>query len=331
MDPPNGLTHLNCHAMKIMYLMDAYRDPYAGTEQQLFNLIDGLDRSRFTPALALFRPSAHIDQYGFPCPVEVLNIHRMFSPRTIIKMTRFALALKRNNYRLVHIFFNDASILAPAFLKLFGIRVVISRRDMGFWYTPGKLAILRVNRIFIDRVIANCQAVKQVTHEKEGIPLEKIQVIYNGHAPPPDPVDHNARENPPWLNDGKAVVGIVANIRPVKRIGDLIHAFGLLRRYRSDVKLVIVGSGDTRPLQELARELNLADHVYFTGAQTDIPPIIRQFDVGVLCSESEGLSNAIIEYMQCRVPVVCTDTGGNSELVLDGETGYRVPVYRHAR
>ncbi|MCS3904321.1 glycosyltransferase involved in cell wall biosynthesis [Methylohalomonas lacus] len=313
--------------MKIMYLMDAYRDPYAGTEQQLYNLIDGLDRSRFTPALTLFRPSAHIDQYGFPCPVEVLNIRRMFSPRTLITMIRFALALRREHYRLVHIFFNDASILAPVFLKIFGIRVVISRRDMGFWYTPGKLAILRGNRFFIDRVIANSEAVKRVTHDKERVPLEKIQVIYNGHAQPAtNPVDDSALENSSYLKNGEKVIGIVANIRPVKRIDDLIRAFGLLRRNRTDVKLVIVGSGDTGPLQELARELDLADHVHFTGAKTDIPPIIRQFDVGVLCSESEGLSNAIIEYMQCGVPVVCTDTGGNRELVQDGETGYRVPV-----
>lgn len=313
--------------MKIMYLMDAYRDPYAGTEQQLYNLIDGLDRSRFTPTLALFQPSAHINEYGFPCPVEVLNIRRMFSPYTLIRMIRFTLALKRNNYQLVHIFFNDASILAPVFLKMVGIKVIISRRDMGFWYTPGKLTILRGNRFFIDQVIANCQAVKQVTHKKEGMPLEKIQVIYNGSTlPGTGPIDRSALENMPYLKEGRKVIGIVANIRPVKRIDDLIRAFGLLRRYRSDVKLVIVGSGDTRPLQELVRELNLVDYVHFTGAQKDILPIIRQFDVGVLCSESEGLSNAIIEYMQCHVPVVCTDTGGNRELVQDGETGYRVPV-----
>ena len=64
----------------------------------------------------------------------------------------------------------------------------------------------------------------------------------------------------------------------------------------------------------------------FLGKQENTLPIIRQFDVGVICSESEGFSNSIIEYIYCGVPVVCTDTGGNGEIIIDEETGYLVPV-----
>jgi len=313
--------------MKIMYLIDVYRDPYAGTEKQLYNLINGLDRSKFTPALTLFCPSVYIDTFGFPCQVNVLKIKRLFSLFSLFKMISFALTLRRSGYRIVHIYFTDASLIAPIILKLAGIKVIISRRDMGYWYTTGKLAILRLNRFVIDRVIVNCAAVKQITHKKEKVPLAKIQVIYNGYLPEKfSPVNPSTNKEPPFLKNGRKLIGLVANIRPVKRIDDLIHAFRLLRPHCSDTELVIVGSGDTRPLEQLARKLDITEHVHFLGAQTDILPIIRQFDVAVLCSDSEGLSNAIIEYMQCLVPVVCTDTGGNDELIKNGVTGYLVPV-----
>jgi len=48
--------------------------------------------------------------------------------------------------------------------------------------------------------------------------------------------------------------------------------------------------------------------------------------VAVLCSESEGFSNALIEYMQAGRPIICTDTGGNPELVQNGTNGFLVPV-----
>ena len=54
-------------------------------------------------------------------------------------------------------------------------------------------------------------------------------------------------------------------------------------------------------------------------------PIIRLFDVGVLTSLSEGLSNALIEYGALGVPTVATDVGGNAEIVKDGVSGSLVP------
>jgi glycosyltransferase involved in cell wall biosynthesis len=68
----------------------------------------------------------------------------------------------------------------------------------------------------------------------------------------------------------------------------------------------------------------LGDVVHFTGAVAEPVPYIREFTVGVLPSDSEGLSNAILEYMACGVPVVCTNVGGNPEIVRDGESGLLV-------
>jgi len=123
------------------------------------------------------------------------------------------------------------------------------------------------------------------------------------------------------------IIGIVANLRPVKRHADLLHAFARVRARMSRAHLIVVGSGELKhELWSLANALQIQPFVHFIGSSPDVVPIIKNCAVCVLCSDSEGLSNAIIEYLGCGRPVVCTDTGGNPELVQDGVNGFLVPV-----
>jgi glycosyltransferase involved in cell wall biosynthesis len=74
----------------------------------------------------------------------------------------------------------------------------------------------------------------------------------------------------------------------------------------------------------------MLDRVHFLGARKEVSEILRALDVYVLCSESEGMSNTILEAMASGRPVVATAVGGNPELVLDGETGLLVrPNHPH--
>src|SRR5262249_29496798 len=63
----------------------------------------------------------------------------------------------------------------------------------------------------------------------------------------------------------------------------------------------------------------------FLGKQKAVEGIVDTFDIGVLSTFTEGISNSIMEYMALRKPVVATDGGGTKELVVDGETGFLVP------
>jgi glycosyltransferase involved in cell wall biosynthesis len=64
--------------------------------------------------------------------------------------------------------------------------------------------------------------------------------------------------------------------------------------------------------------------VTFVGNRADVPDLLRIFDVFVLPSKNEGISNTILEAMATAVPVVVTNVGGNQELVEDGSTGFLV-------
>ncbi|WP_254432084.1 glycosyltransferase [Aquisalimonas sp. 2447] len=122
------------------------------------------------------------------------------------------------------------------------------------------------------------------------------------------------------------IVGLVANIRPIKRIEDLVDAVALLSCQGLDVHAAIVGSGDPEPLRDRARATGVGERVHFLGGRSDVAACLQHFHVGALCSESEGFSNTLLEYMRAGLPVVCTDAGGNLEAVRHGETGFLYPV-----
>lgn len=314
--------------VKVAYLMDMYAHPYGGTERQVLELIQNLDRSRFQPHVAVFRESEYLSSNEFNCPVDILGIEKLASVLSIIKLYRYIRELKKREFSIVHIYFNDASIIAPPFLKLTGLRIIVSRRDMGFWYNAVNSKFLQFNRIFVDRVITNSQAVKKSVQDNEGYPDSKVTVIYNGYNRARNLINPGSavKENL-GINSDSPIVGIVANLRPIKRIDDLIKAFAIVVKKYTNAWLVIVGAGEQRDmLHNLAVSLGIIDRVIFTGQIANVVPIIQEFTVGVLCSESEGFSNSILEYMNLGKPTVCTDVGGNPEIVQDGINGFLVSI-----
>lgn len=310
-----------------MYLIDVYRNPYAGTESQLYSLITDLDRTKINPSLTLFRESEYITKQGFPCETQTLGVNKLFSFNALKKMLDFARQLKKQGYHLVHIYFNDASMIAPVFLKMSGIRVIVSRRDMGFWYTKFNLLVLRFNRMFIDHIIANSEAVAEITRRMEYTKSKNISVIYNGFKKDNDENSRTDSDELRSLFNGEVkIIGLVANIRPVKRIQDLIIALAEIRKQHPDAVVVVIGGGRTEDFNELIKGMGLQEHVKFVGERTDSRELMMQFDVAVSCSESEGFSNVLVEYMSNMIPVVCTDVGGNPELIINNSNGYLVPV-----
>jgi glycosyltransferase involved in cell wall biosynthesis len=316
-------------AVRIAYLIDALESFHAGTESQLLELVRGLDRRQFQPMLIVLRPTLVLDAGGFlEVPVHVLDITRLRSPGSWFRLARLAVFLRLKRVRLVHIFFNDAAMIGPPACWLGGARTIAARRDMGFWYTPATLAALRQANRFVDRIVVNSEAVRAnvITHEHYS--AQSIEVIPNGHDPARFEVPP-AADLRQQLGIGPAdpIVGIVANLRPIKRHTDLLQAFAIVRQTHRQAHLLVIGSGALESeLRARTSALGLDSAVHFLGSSPAPVSLIKHCDVCVLTSESEGLSNAVIEYLACGKPTVCTIAGGNPELVQDGDSGFLVPV-----
>jgi glycosyltransferase involved in cell wall biosynthesis len=304
---------------RVCVLMDQIVNARAGTEGQVLKLVEGLSSRGWEVDFAVLRSSELTRSQDFPVATTDLGIGSIADPRSWVRLRSFGARMRARGVRLVQAVFNDASVLGPPMLRATGHRVVISRRDMGFWYTPAYRTVLPVTGRFVDAAVCNSQAVAEVTQQVEKIPAERIHVIYNGYAERPVPVATTDADAPP-------VYGIVANLRPIKRIEDAIRALPRVRERVPRTKLHLVGAGDPSPYRALAESLGVAEHVVFFGGRSDAEDLIADFDVGVLCSESEGFSNAIIEYLRAGKPVVCTRTGGNPEVVQDEVNGHLVGV-----
>ena len=310
--------------IKLLFIIDCYKNPYAGTEGQLLKLINGLDKKKFQPVLVVFRGSDYLEKHPLPVHVDVLKVSSLSSPHTWITLFRYFRRRRLEEYKLAHIFFNDASVICPPILKVLGYRILISRRDMGYWYGKIDLMVLRINALYVDKVVVNSNAVKDVTIKKEGYLRSKVEVIYNGYL---DRDIQTASGNKQRiLNEQEFNIVLVANIRPIKRIEDAIYAIQFVRASITNAALYVVGDGDRSSLKRLCRELGVSAIVHFMGPRDDVQDILTLFDVGLLCSESEGFSNALIEYSQSGLPVVCTGVGGNPEIIENGVNGFLYDV-----
>lgn len=127
------------------------------------------------------------------------------------------------------------------------------------------------------------------------------------------------------------VVGGVARFERIKDPMNLIEAFIECARDggtdTNRLRLLYIGDGALRDaaLRRLD-EAGLAGRAWLPGSRDDIPSLLRCMDVFVLASQREGISNTLLEAMAAGLPTIATATGGNLELVADGQTGRLVPV-----
>jgi len=112
----------------------------------------------------------------------------------------------------------------------------------------------------------------------------------------------------------------------VKGHRTLVEAAALLGHRLPRVKFLCAGEGPEREILETRiRELGLGGRVFLLGHRLDVPGILGRVRAACLCSSAEGLSNALMEAMAARLPIVATAVGGNPELVRPGENGLLVP------
>ena len=198
----------------------------------------------------------------------------------------------------------------------------------------------RMYRPFVSHYIALSKHIEQYLDHRIGVRGSQVSQIYNGvdtyQFMPGRLLHQDIRQWPqgsPFKDEpGKRlwVVGTVGRLHPVKDQLTLAHAFvRALKRNpeaRQTMRLVVVGGGPMRDrVREVLLQAGVLDWVWFAGERDDVAQFMRAFDVFVLPSMAEGISNTILEAMASGVPVVATAVGGNVELVEEGQTGRLVP------
>jgi glycosyltransferase involved in cell wall biosynthesis len=116
---------------------------------------------------------------------------------------------------------------------------------------------------------------------------------------------------------------MVARVAPPKNFICLLDALVLIQE---KYLLRVVGDGpQLSHVQEYASKLGIENNIDFMGSRTDVPKILASSDIFVLSSDWEGFPISIVEAMRAGLPVIASNVGGISEVVIEGSNGHLVP------
>lgn len=121
---------------------------------------------------------------------------------------------------------------------------------------------------------------------------------------------------------------VARNLEPIYDNATAIRAVSIARKSIPGIRLVVAGSGPERTmLEELTRELGMAEAVSFTGRvdNVDMANLYRSADIMLNPSLVDNMPNSVLEALACGVPVISTNVGGVPYIVDDGKTALLVP------
>jgi glycosyltransferase involved in cell wall biosynthesis len=293
-----------------------------GSERQLAVLAHSISRERFQLRVGCIRRDGPFAK-DFEDTPEFRLGGSLYGWQSIRTRLRLARHLRGNRIQIAHAFdFYTSLTLIPA-ARLARVPVVIgSFRQLGDLLTPAQFRSQAITFRWCDAVVCNSQAGADRLAD-DGLSRGKLFVI--GNALPDEAFERVPAALAP--RPGVMRVGMVArmNARYKNHSGFLRIAARIHERF-PDVEFVLAGDGPLRAeIEAEARTLEIGSRVLFLGDRRDVSAVLASLDVSVLTSDSEGLSNVILESMAAGVPVVAYDVGGNRELVNSGRGGIVQP------
>lgn len=317
----------------VLQLIDSFNQ--GGSERQALQLTRLLAESdKFKIHLASLSPDGSLRT-----TIEDLNLgeipsfplNSFYDANAVRQLRRFVRWLKSSQIQIIHThdFYTNVFGMAAGALARLPVRVASMRETAGMRSATQK-KVQQVAYSLAHQIVANSEAVRS-TLIAEGIPAEKITVVYNGLDSARLIAQASSRAEALSLlglsvNENSRFISIVANMRlEVKDYPMFLRSARQVLEAEPAAAFLLAGEGElTDSLRALALELGIGDSTYFLGRCERVAELLSISEICVLSSKAEGFSNSILEYMAAGRPVVVTNVGGAAELVSEGETGYLV-------
>jgi glycosyltransferase involved in cell wall biosynthesis len=317
--------------IRILYTTDNLQ--LGGTELNAVRTVERLDRSRFEIELLSFKPDgplrARYEAMGVP--ITVFPLSAVVGVDAVGKGFQFAKFVRRGRFDIVHAHDLYTNIFAVPWARMRTPAAVIASRR--WWMEVPRKAHRIANRLayrFAHRVLANSPTIGGLISSAEGVSPHRVIVVPNfvddDAFTPPSPEVAATLRRELRLESADAVIGVVANLHPVKEHVTLLSAAKRLTARWPKLRVVLIGDGACRQeLESQARSLDITETVVFAGRRPNQPNFHFLFDVSTLTSRQEGFPNTIVEAMAAARPVVASAVGGIPDAVIDGTTGILVP------
>lgn len=315
--------------MKVLHLIDS--GGLYGAEVMLLELVkeqigQGIDAHVYSIG------KKGIEEKEIEKSLKILNVplhkERMMSGLNISGAMKIMQYAQNNQFEIIHSHGYKPSILLgvlPGFMR----KIPIVRTLHGWTSTNifSKIYLYELIDVFLLKRSSAVAAVSASVIEKKGVDKSKIKnftVIENGiSAEIPvlndqDPVVKKILE----IKDKGFLLGSIGRLSYEKAFDILLKAFSELKRCNQKYKLIIVGDGEQREnLFKIAKDLCIADDVFFLGYQNNASQYISLMDAYINSSRTEGMPITLLEAMRVGCPIVATNVGGVAEMLNHGEYG----------
>jgi len=305
--------------MKILFFIDSLRS--GGKERRLVELIKGLKNyPDIQCELATMSKDIHY-QYVFKQDIKIHYLIRKWKkdPKIFLKLYRLCKKIKPD---IIHSWGSMPSVYALPIAKMLKIKFINAMiSDAPYKLSRKALIRSKLTFPFSDVILSNSNA----GLKSYKAPGNKSFCIHNGFD----------FERISKIEDKKSIktrfgiktekiVGMVGSFSKKKDYKTYILTAQKMLTERKDVIFLAIGDGvNLKKCKEIVKP-EFQNKIKFLGKQQNIESLINIFDVGVLSTYTEGISNSIMEYMALSKPVIATNGGGTNEIVLDRETGFLV-------
>ena len=307
--------------MKILFFIDILMS--GGKERRLTELMKALKQNAgYKFELAVMSSEIHYREVldlGIPIHYLIRKSKKDFS----VSMKLYRLC---KNYKpdILHCWDSMTAVYSFPVCKLLNIKMIngmITNAPEKISLSDKKWIRSRLTFPFSDIIIGNSQAGLSAYKA----PKKKSYCIHNGF-------DFKRIENliskaaiTKQLNiTSKYIIGMVASFSAAKDYKTYYEAAHLILDKRKDITFVAIGNNTESTISQNQIRKEYSDYFRLLGKKSGIESYVNTFDIGVLSTFGEGISNSILEYMALGKPVVATVGGGTSELVINNETGYIV-------
>ncbi|WP_375579202.1 glycosyltransferase [Marivirga tractuosa] len=299
---------------------------WRGGEQQIAYLIDELNSHGIENHL-ICKKNSEMEKYAINQNISfsALSIRNSIDLKAILNVSKIFNQQKADFVHLhtskAHTIGLAASFWAPDQSFILHRRVSFPIRNS--WINRKKYNSKSIKKIvcisndvasMVGKMVNNTQKIEIIY---SGVDLEKFNL--SSH-------NFNIREELKISEDKNIVIGVGA-LSPEKDFTTFLKTAKITLEEAQNVHFLIVGKGKEAPqLKELYQELGIKKNISFLGFRTDIPSILLQSDIFMLCSQSEGLGTSFIDASAAECALVGTNTGGIPEIIEDGKTGFLATV-----
>jgi glycosyltransferase involved in cell wall biosynthesis len=305
-----------------------------GTERHLARVLPELRKHGIDVSLFVLERGGSLEQQLANEGVPVAGPDRRHSRflNAVSAGWQFRKYFHRMRPDLVHFFLAEPYLVGS--IATWGVNTtrIMSRRSLALYQRKHPMLALLERSLHrqTSALLGNSTAVVEDLIRESG-ERDRVALIHNGIDLPPrtTPAEQAAMRAQLGIPIDGFVLVIVANLIPYKGHADLFAALGQIKeRLPQPWRLMIVGrdQGIGSRLRSDAADRGISGNLLWLDERVDAELLLSAADVSVLASHEEGFSNSLLEAMGRGIPVVATTVGGNLDAIVQGQSGFLVPM-----